>query len=234
MIKGFLRGSSSQGSKDKQANEKEKAKYNLPRVAEVRPCEWPCDNFLRAAEIYEDFYSLAENVGLSDFLHDRSNQYLLLTNTFMQNFYYYPKKSPPLVSFHLYDEFREMSLRNFCAVCRISFEGSLDEPHHKDVDGFVDTITIGESKKGCDARITSIHFPVLRYFAIFASRCLIGRRNCGNLSVPDIIILFHGLFRDNSVSMGSIIAKRLSLNHTKGPIFGGIYASRLAKHFRIH
>ena len=33
--------------------------------------------------------------------------------------------------------------------------------------------------------------------------------------------------------MGVIIAKRLSLNRTKGPIFGGIYAARLAKHFEI-
>ena len=86
MMKRFLRGSSSQGSNDKQAKEKEKAKYNLPRIAEVRPCEWPCDNFLRAVEIYEDFYSLAENAGLIDFLHNRIDQYLLLTNTFMQNF----------------------------------------------------------------------------------------------------------------------------------------------------
>ena len=45
MIRRFLRASSSQGSQDKQAKEKEKAKYNLPRVAEVRPCEWPCDDF---------------------------------------------------------------------------------------------------------------------------------------------------------------------------------------------
>ena len=120
-----------------------------------------------------------------------------------------------------------------CMVCRIPFEGSLEEPHHKDVDGFIDTITIGESRKVSDARITSIHFPVLRYFSIFASRCLIGRGKCENLSVPDIIILFHALFRDNSTSMGAIIAKRLSLNRTKGPIFGGIYAARLAKHFEI-
>ena len=62
---------------------------------------------------------------------------------------------------------------------------------------------------------------------------LIGRGNCGNLSVPDIIILFHGLYRDNTVSMGGIIARRLSMNHTKGPIFGGIYASRLPAHFNI-
>ena len=80
-----------------------------------------------------------------------------------------------------------MPLRNFCAVCRIPFEGSLDEPHHKDVDGFVNTITVEEPRKGSDARITSIHFPVLCYFSIFASRCLIGRGNSGNFSVPDII-----------------------------------------------
>ena len=88
-----------------------------------------------------------------------------------------------------------------------TFRGSLEEPHRKDVDGFINTITVGQTRKVSDARITSIHFPVLRYFAIFASRCLIGRGNCGNLSVPDIIILFHALFCDNSVSMGAIIAK---------------------------
>ena len=140
MIKRFLRGSSSQGSKDKQSKENEKPKYNLPRVAEVRPCEWPCDGLLRAAEIYDDFYSLANNAGLTDFLHDRMEQYLLLTNTFVQNLYYYRKKSPPSVAFHLYDVAREMSLCDFCAVCKIPFEGSLEEPHRKYVDGFIDTI----------------------------------------------------------------------------------------------
>ena len=90
------------------------------------------------------------------------------------------------------------------------------------------------STHGRYSRIEDVtHFPVLRYFAIFASRCLIGRGNCGNLSAPDIVILCHALFRDNTFSLGAIIAKRLSLNHTKGPIFGGIFASRLAKHFRI-
>ena len=164
MLRRFLRGSSSQGSQEKQAKEKEKAKYNLPRIVEVRPCEWPCDNFLREAGIYEDFYSLIKNAGLTDFLHNRIDQYLLLTNTFVQNFYYYPKKSLPSVSFHLYDEFREMSLCNFCAVCRIPFEGKLEEPHRKDVDGFVNTISVGDPMKGSDARISSIHFLVLATF----------------------------------------------------------------------
>ena len=115
---------------------------------------------MKETGIHEDFYSLINTAGLTGFINNRIDQYLLLTNTFVQNFYYYPKMSPPAVSFHLYDEFREMSLRDFCAVCRIPFEGKLEEP-----------------QKGSDARISSIHFPVLRYFAIFASRCLIGSGN---------------------------------------------------------
>ena len=98
---------------------------------------------MKEAGIHEDFYSLIETAGLTGLRNDRIDQYLLLTNTFVQNFYYYPKKSPRAVSFHLYDEAKEMSLRNFCAACRIPFEGSLDEPRHKDVDGFIDTITRG-------------------------------------------------------------------------------------------
>ena len=103
MMKRLLRGSSSRCSKDKQSEEDKRPKYNLSRTAEVRPCEWPCDDFLRAGGIYDDFYSLADNAGLTDFLHDQLEQYLLLTNTFVQNFYFYPKKSPPSVEFKLYD-----------------------------------------------------------------------------------------------------------------------------------
>ena len=88
----------------------------------------------------------------------------------MQNFYFHAKKPPPSVKFHLYDEVKEMSLYDFCRVCKIPFEGSIDEAHHNDVEGFIDMIVVGETRKVFDARITSIHFPVRRYFAIFASR----------------------------------------------------------------
>ena len=101
------------------------------------------------------------------------------------------------------------------------------------MEGFINTITVGETSKVSDAWITSIHFPILCYFTIFASRCLIGRENCGNLSAPDIVILCHALFCDDTFSMGAIVAKWLNLNRTKGPVFGGIFASRLAAHFNI-
>ena len=69
-MKRFLRGSSSQSSKDKQSEENKKPKYDLPRIVEVRPCEWPCDEFLQEAGIHEDFYHLPKNAGLTAFLHD--------------------------------------------------------------------------------------------------------------------------------------------------------------------
>ena len=116
MLRILLRGSSSWGSKEKENEENERPKYNLPRTTEVRPCEWPSDAFLRATGIYEDFYYLAENAGITDFLHDKCDQYLLLTNTFVQNFHFHARKSPPTVEFYLYDEHKEMTLYDFCEV----------------------------------------------------------------------------------------------------------------------
>ena len=139
-----------------------------------------------------------------------------------------------MVDFYLYDEYKKMALREFCEVCKLPFPGIIEELHSKGVEGFIDTIAIGETRKVSDARITSIHFPVLRYFAIFASRCLIGRGNSGNLSAPDIVMLCHALFRDTTFSLGAIVAKRLNLNRTKGPIFGGIFASRLHYKKKTH
>ena len=43
----------------------------------------------------------------------------------------------------------------------------------------------------------------------------------------------HALFRDTTFSLGAIVAKRLNLNHTNGPVLGGIFASHLAAHFNI-
>ena len=108
---------------------------------------WPSDAFLRAAGTYEEFYYLVENACITNFLHDKCDQYLLLTNTFVQKFHFHAKKSPPSMEFHLYDEVREISLCEFCAVCKIPFGGNIEEPHRRDVDGFIDTITVGETRK---------------------------------------------------------------------------------------
>src|SRR3990170_6077943 len=147
MMRRLLRGSSSRGSKEKENEEKEKPKYNLPRTAEIWPCEWPCDAFLEAAGIYEDFYYLAENAGITAFLHDQCDQYLLLTNTFVQNFHFHARRSPPMVEFHLYDKHKEMTLYDFYEVCKLPYEGSVEEPRPRDVEDFIDEVTVGEGRE---------------------------------------------------------------------------------------
>ena len=89
------------------------------------------------------FYYLAENAGLTDFLRDQREQYLLLTNIYVQNFHFHARRSPPSVDFYLYDEFKEMSLYDFCLVSKFPFEGSVEEPHPSDVDEFIDKIVVG-------------------------------------------------------------------------------------------
>src|SRR6266536_2025472 len=121
MMKRWLRDSSSRNSNENENEKKKKPKYNLSRTAKVRPCEWPSDAFLRAAGIYDDFYYLAENAGITDFLHDKCDQYLLLTNTFVQNFHFHTRRSPPTVEFYLYDEHKEMTLYDFSEVCKLPY-----------------------------------------------------------------------------------------------------------------
>ena len=121
------------------------------------------EDFLRAGGIYEDFHELAQTAGLTAFLHDQCNQYLLLTNTFVQNFYFHPRNSPPTVEFHLYDEPKEMTLYDFCDVCKLPYEGSVSEPLSRDVEDFIVETTVGEERGVSEARVASLHFPVLRY-----------------------------------------------------------------------
>ena len=71
------------------------------------------------------------------------------------------------MDFYLYDEFKEMSLFDFCRVCKIPFEGSIEEPRRNDVEGFIDMIAVGETRKVSDARITSIPLYVtLQYLLV--------------------------------------------------------------------
>ena len=139
----WLRGSSSRNSEE---TPEEKPKYNLPRVAEVRPCEWPSDTFFKVAGIYDDFYYLVNNDGIIPFLEHKFDQYLQLTNTYMQSFHFYPRKEPPMVEFNLYDVPKEMTLYDFCNVCKIPYEGSQSDPRPRDMEDVISETIVGEER----------------------------------------------------------------------------------------
>ena len=84
-----------------------------------------------------------------------------------------------------------------------------------------------------EARLASLHFPFLHYYALFVGRCLTGRWEIGTLSAPDLAILGHALYADRTFSLGTTDARPLHKNRSKGVIYGGNYASCLAAHFEI-
>ena len=51
------------------------------------------------------------------------------------------------MDFYLYDEYKEMTLYDFSEVCKLPFEGSVEEPHPRDVEDFIDEVTIGERRR---------------------------------------------------------------------------------------
>ena len=67
MMRRLLIGSSSRGSNEKENEEKEKPKYNLPRATEIRLCEWPCDAFLQAAKFMRFQVILMHDIGSRHF-----------------------------------------------------------------------------------------------------------------------------------------------------------------------
>jgi hypothetical protein len=54
-----------------------------------------------------------------------------------------------------------------------------------------------------------------------------------NAQLADLAILRYALYGDRTFSLGAIIAQRLHTNRSKGVIYGGIYASRLARYLEV-
>ena len=51
-----------------------------PRDADVRPCEWPSEEFMVKAGIKDEFDAFVHNVDLEDFMQDKCPQYYYLTD----------------------------------------------------------------------------------------------------------------------------------------------------------
>ena len=62
---------------------------------------------------------------------------------------------------------------------------------------------------------------------------MLAREKVGALSAPDLVVLCRALQGDTTYSLGAIVARRLHINKSKGKIYGGIYATRLANRFNI-
>src|SRR6187401_3585972 len=91
----------------------------------------------------------------------------------------------------------------------------------------------GESRDITQATIRSIHFPAIHYFALFIGRCINGKDEACHMCVPDLSVLRSAVLGDRQYNLGAIVARRLHHNGLHGDLFGGIYATRIARYLGV-
>ena len=82
----------------------------LPREAQVRPCEWPLEDFMVQAGIKEEFDAYVRNAELEGFMLDKCPQHYHLTNSFVRRFKFTSSCNSHNVLFDLYDKSYTMDL----------------------------------------------------------------------------------------------------------------------------
>ena len=82
----------------------------LPREAQVRPCEWPSDEFMVHAGFKDEFDAYVINAGLEDFVLDKCRQYYYLTDSFVRRLEFSSKRNTHTVIFDLCDKSYTMDL----------------------------------------------------------------------------------------------------------------------------
>ena len=84
-----------------------------PREAQVRPCEWPSEEFMVQAGIKDEFDAYVRNADLEDFVSDKCLQYWYLTDSFVRRFKFTSSRNSHTVLFDLYDKSYTMDLEDF-------------------------------------------------------------------------------------------------------------------------
>ncbi|KAK1697715.1 hypothetical protein QYE76_014412 [Lolium multiflorum] len=79
-------------------------------------------------------------------------------------------------------------------------------------------------------KIRNIQLPAIKYFAYYIGTSILGRENTSNISSYHLGFLIAALTGETPYHLGALVARRLS---NKGPIFGGIIASRVLAYLEL-
>ena len=90
-----------------------------PREADVRPFEWPSEEFMVRAGIKDEFDAYVRNADLEDFMQDKCPQYYYLTDSFVRRFKFTSSRNSQNVLFDIYDQSYTMDLEDFTTTCKL-------------------------------------------------------------------------------------------------------------------
>src|SRR3954463_12435514 len=197
----------------------------LEDTSPARAMTFPCDEFLEAAGIKDEFYNLCANAGLTRLVTCRVTQYQKLTSSFINSFRYNPDSGA--IEFKIYNDLITMTLGKFCEIIGVPNVGRTGRmaSQPSELKTVFNSLYSMDTRDIHRSKISSILFPHLRYFAYYIARGVLARDNTSNISAPDIAILATALSRRVDYNVGALIARSLAVNGNKGDLFGGVYAT---------
>ncbi|KAK1664859.1 hypothetical protein QYE76_053018 [Lolium multiflorum] len=182
--------------------------------------------------LLDDFLFLINNVGLTTYMEDERSQYYMLTKIFVESFKFNNTHFTPTVTFRIYDNPITMKLKDFCIALDIAPVGTAKktEKSPKALTELYREVTNDDSRTIQRGKIRNIQLPAIRYFAYYLATSILGRENTSNISSYHLAFLVAALTGNTPYHLGALIARRLS---TRGPIYGGIVASRILAHLDL-
>ncbi|KAK1664844.1 hypothetical protein QYE76_053003 [Lolium multiflorum] len=187
---------------------------------------FPCYNFLSNAGLLDDFLTLVRKAGLTAYMEDERKQYYMLTKIFVESFKFNNKHFHPTVAFRIYGNPVTMKLKDFCAALDIAPVGTARkiEDNPRVLLELYREITNDDCRTIQRGKIRNIQLPAIKYFAYYLATSILGRENTSNISSYHLAFLIAALTGETPYHLGALVARRLS---NKGPIYGGIIASRI-------
>ena len=124
-----------------------------------------------------------------------------------------------------------MTLADFCRVLGLPYAGKITHMNGEPPGIWDRFRSMSRGGSACIRRvkIQNIQFPELRYLAYYISRGVIARENVGNMTSGILAIMQVATSSEPSYNIGALIARPLSTNGGKGPIYGGMIASRILR-----
>jgi hypothetical protein len=147
----------------------------------------------------------------------------------VQDFRFSWSTSNPMVHYKIYNKSVDLPLDVFSTAIRVPQWGSLEKirGQPRQLLELYEEICQGRSFTGEGGKSRNIHFPSIRYFAFFITKCVLARKFASKLSLHDLAFIAAALRRDRTYHLRALIAFRLDINREKGEICVGLIASRL-------
>ncbi|KAK1610707.1 hypothetical protein QYE76_034380 [Lolium multiflorum] len=187
---------------------------------------------LKEKGLLNDFLTLVDKAGLTAYMGDEREQYLMLTKIFVESFKFDNKHYRPTVAFKIYGNPITMKLEDFCVALGIAPVGTArriqDNP--RALLELYREITNDDCRTIQHGKIRNIQLPAIKYFAYYIATSILGRENTSNISSYHLAFLIAALTGETPYHLGALIARRLS---NRGPIFGGIIASHILAHLEL-